>query len=251
MASGKFVARFLLLLLGFLLMSVRPGQADDEPAGKIIRGSATILTIRVTELPVHDKSYGKSRLEISGGGNTPQRTHEIEGVWHSAGFQTATKVFVLFGEFEMGAWLPITSIAYIDEKTGSLRYSKAAPDDWYAFSAIPSNDTRYIVFAGGKQLWVLQTESDVMKGAGRTPQPPPQTDDFCTSAIKDSDRAKEWTWGDTCADGSLKMDAGIITFPARDTLKVSYGNDTFQKRSPKRSVRLIDLTTLFSKKQGH
>jgi len=236
-------------LLSALLAVAQPGFPADETPAAVTMGAATTLAIRVAEAPVHDRSFGKTRIELSGIGKETIKKHEIEGMWRAAGFQTRTKEYVLLGEFGMGAWLPITSIAYLDERTGSLRYSTALSDGWYAFAAVSSKDMKYIAFAGGRRLWVLHTATDSMKSAGRTPQPPPVTEDFCLSSIRNSERLGEWTWGDICVDGYLEMDPGIITFASEDTLKVSYGKDSFEKRSKKRTTKTIDLQALFSGKK--
>lgn len=209
----------------------------------------TYIEVFVTERPVYDKSSGQTLIEIvSEKDGQLVESFALEGVWHDLGYLKEKKRYVLAGEFQTGAWSPLRKLAYIDEEF-VLKYSKAFPEHWMAFAAIPGSNLKYIAFVGQEEVTVLNAETDTLKVVGRSPSPPPVDKDLCWDSIKTSGQAAgRWEWGNFCADGYTEMDEGIITFPAEDVLLISYGRDTYKKRAAKRSYKKINLKKLFSKK---
>ncbi|MBI3813325.1 MAG: hypothetical protein HY279_02515 [Nitrospinae bacterium] len=206
----------------------------------------TYIEVFVTERPVYDKSFGETLIEVvSEKDGQLIESFELEGVWHEMGYAPEKKRYVLAGEFQTGAWSTLKELAYIDEEF-VLKYSKAVPEHWMAFAAIPSSNLKYIAFVGQEDVTVLNVETDTLRVAGRSPAPPPVDKNLCWDGIKISGQAAvRWEWGNFCADGYTEMDKGIITFPSEDVLLISYGRDTYKKRAAKRTYKKINLKKLF------
>lgn len=239
---GLLIEKLFLVITVFLFLS---GLSYIAEAGS----GDTYIEVFVTERPVYDKSFGKTLIEIvSEKDGQLVEAFALEGVWRDLGYMQGKKLYVLAGEFQTGAWSPLKKLAYIDEEF-VLKYSKAVPEHWMAFAAIPSDNLKYIAFVGQEEVTVLNVETDTLRVAGRSPLPPPVDMDLCWEGIKTSGQAaSRWQWGSFCADGYTEMDEGIITFPSEDVMLISYGRDTYKKRAVKRSYKKINLKKLFSKK---
>lgn len=233
--------RLFLVLAVFLL-----GLSHIAEAGI----GDTYMEVFVTERPVYDKSFGQTLIElVSEKDGQLVESFILEGVWHDLGYMPEKKRYVLAGEFQTGAWSLLRKLAYIDEEF-VLKYSRAFPEHWMAFAAIPGSNLKYIAFVGQEEVTALNVETDTLRVAGRSPLPPPVDKDLCWDGIKTSGQAtSRWQWGNFCADGYTEMDEGIITFPSEDVMLISYGRDTYKKRAAKRSYKKINLKKLFSKHQ--
>ncbi len=249
----RLLSRSKILLAATLLLSSCTLLNKNTPS-KLILGKNLALQTLVLETPEYDGSYGKTKISIySVPDNKKTKDFVLEGIWHCLGYITSRKSFFLVGEFQEGACLPLTKIKYLSEDNyevtdSKYRYNAIKGDNdplsWNALTAVPSEDLKYIAFVGdlGKantRLIVLNTDKDLMTVLGDPPAPPPISDPYWQKeALRQS--PDNWVWDFPCVDGYVEMDNGIIRFN-KDTLSVSYGNDTVIKRSGKRKTKTWKL----------
>jgi len=229
-----------------LAASAPDGSNDGSKDGWTV-GQAARVRVDVKEKPRHDLSDGASVMRLEG---LPDHraivTKTMEGTWRVLAYVPSAHLFVLGGQFEVGAWLPLNVISYLDEKTGALRPARHN-EDWMALAAVPSADGRFIAFVGARadeyfRLELLDTVNDALYELGQPPAPPPDPQTVTKG------EGHEWDWGDPI-DGVTEMDPGIITFPDDHTLRVSFGHDTFRERAKRRTVRTWDLRQVVAKRR--
>ncbi|MBI5489415.1 MAG: hypothetical protein HY905_18930 [Deltaproteobacteria bacterium] len=219
-----------------------PGRAIAYSPSPWLEGSVSRLRSGLVEAPQHDGSFGKTRfeLEATDGSDRPPWRRDLEGQWTVLGYSPVRHAYVLGGQFEKGAWLPLDDLRYLKERTGSLLPSRLSGREWIALAAIPSPTLRYVALIarvdGQPQfrLHVLDLEKDEIAEVGPAPAPPP-TDFKCDPP------PQPHQWGDE-VDGLVEMDAGIIVFSADERrLTASYGDDTCAARSAQRTTREWNL----------
>ena len=247
-ARSLFVLGASLATLLAALLVCAPAEAGKPLAwarhSRSCRSSPnTTIELKVTKLPKYDGESGVTRLMVNtrGGGSSVWKG-ELEGLWRCLGFSRQRGAYILGGEFQQGAWLPVRKIKYLDESTHQLRDSRANGRNWLALSSEDSADGRYIALVGqmqGKEdfvVFVLDTARDRMRTVGKAPAPPPLPDEI------DGLSGGRWAWGDIY-DGYVLMDRGIISF-RNGNLVVSYGRDGPKGRSPKRQTKTWSLEQL-------
>jgi hypothetical protein len=218
-------------------------RADDG----WVKGATARLKIEVKERPRHDVTDGSVALRLEAlADHKAIAAKTMEGTWRALAYVPAAHLFVLGGQFEVGAWLPLNNISYLDEATGALRPARHN-EDWLALAAVPSPDGRFIAFVGALgdhyfRLEVLDTVNDGLYELGQPPAPPPDAHPVAKTS------SGEWDWGDPI-DTVTEMDPGIITFPDDHTLRVSYGRDTPAGRAPKRTAKSWDLRQVIAKRR--
>jgi hypothetical protein len=196
---------------------------------------------------MHDGSYGAARLELQAvADRRPILTKKLEGSWRVLAYVAARRAFLLGGQFETGAWLPLDDLEYVDEATGAMTRSRVTADgNWIAFAVVPGPDGRFVAaigeyradqaFGAGRfRLQVLDAENDALHDLGRPPAPPPNED-----PPDDDDRGR-WQWGDP-VDGMVQLEPGILTFVDPHTLRATYGADGWKRRAPRRTARTWNL----------
>lgn len=230
-------------VLSWVLLSLMcwPLQARAEA----LVGTRTTLSVTPLAMPKEDGPAGQTTLELKPSAGGSAKVRVLDGLWVGLGFAKERKAYVLAGQFQRGAYLPITTVEYLGETGGPPRGSKCCGDGWMALAAVPGPGTRYIVFVGGEdgtvnELQVLDTLRDRMKTLGAPPLPPPLPRAEWSSA-----EGQSWQWGGYGSDGLTPFDPGIIRFVGQDVLRVSFGSDTFRRRSKKRAVRTWKLSALF------
>jgi hypothetical protein len=194
---------------------------------------------------MHDGSYGAARLELQAVADRRTiLTKKLEGTWRVLGYVAARRAFLLGGQFETGAWLPLDDLEYVDEASGTMSRSRVTADgNWIAFAVVPGPDGRFVAavgeyradqaFGAGRfRLQLLDAAKDALFDLGRPPAPPPQEEP--------PEEPGRWQWGDP-VDGVVEMDPGIITFVDARTLRVSTGADTWKRRGQRRQIRSWDL----------
>ena len=217
----------------------------DDPWTK---GTSGRLRIQAIEAPRHDGSFGAARLELQAlADHRVLLSQQLDGEWQILAYVPSTRTFVIGGQFETGAWLPLDEIRYVDETVGAMRMSRYDGGTWIAFAAVPGPDGRFIVFVGESRpdrafeggrfrLQVLDTARDALCDLGRPPAPPPLSEDDASEFEPD----EGWDWG-APVDGLVQMDPGIMTFSDPHTIRVSYGADTIKRRAGRRHQRSWDL----------
>lgn len=201
-------------------------------------GASVRLRITVLEAPVHDGAAGRSRLDLETPDGKQVAERDLDGVWRCVAWARDAKRFVLAGAFEVGAWLPVVEVRYLDEH-GALTPSRALPEGWLAMAAVPSASGRWVAWVGtsdakrGFALMALDTLDDKLTVLGKPPAPPPG------AALADG---AAWDWGDP-VDGFVELDAGILTFDGDRALIASYGRDSAKKRGAPRTQRRFGLST--------
>jgi len=207
-------------------------------------GATARLRVVQTKPAAHDGSYGSARVELQALGDRRQiLSKEIEGTWRVLAYAPAAHAFVVGGQFEMGAWLPLDAVDYVDEATGAIRAARFAQGSWLAFAAVPGPNGRFVAFvgkwgrnadaAGRFRLQVLDVAADALYDVGPAPAPPP--DSFYAE-----ERRRRCDWGDPI-DGVVALDEGIVRFVDDHTLRVSYGADSCLKRAARRREQSWDL----------
>jgi hypothetical protein len=232
-----------------ILFSLYFGLSGFSHAEKVA-GKTVVLQTKVIEQLEYDGSPGKTRINGSPLLGTKQtKSFELEGIWHCLGYVTSRKSFLLVGQFQEGAWVPLTKIKYLSEDDFKITDSKykynypknqKQPAGWEALAVVPGENLRYVAFVGnldwGKtQLMVLDTEKDLIKILGDPPAPPPITDSALKKEAQKQVQGK-WGWDSLLVGGYTQMDKGIITFKD-GVIYASYGKDTVLKRAKKRTVK--------------
>jgi len=225
-----------------------PSDLHPSVDGPWTVGTSGRLRIQATEAPRHDGSFGAARLELQAlADHRLVLSKQLEGEWQILAYVPSARTFVIGGQFETGAWLPLDEIRYVDETIGAMRMSRYDGGTWIAFAAVPGPDGRFIVFVGQSRgdrafeggrfrLQVLDTIKDALYDLGRPPAPPPVNEDDASAF----DPHVGWDWG-APVDGVVQMDPGIITFSDAHTIRVSYGADTIKRRAGRRRQRSWDL----------
>jgi hypothetical protein len=228
-------------------------MAQENDISKIIIGKHSNLQTFVTENLAYDGTAGKTKISIIGSDKKILKNIFLDGIWHCLGYVANRKCFLLVGEFQVGAWLPLTKIKYLSEVNFKIVDSKYFykwpknqndPSGWTGVCAYPSENLKYVAFVGSLdndeiKLMVLNTDKDSMEVLGEAPAPPPISDPhWQKEALRQC--PGEWQWDFPCVDGYVEMDNGIIKFN-KDTLTVSYGHDTVIKRSIKRKIKVWSL----------
>lgn len=231
-----------------------PFLEEPHEPGPWVDGHFGRLRLRTLRSPRHDADYGATAIEqetpAPGGGARKVVKTEKEGLWRVIAYLDDIGAYLLGGLFERGAWLPLDTLVYVDERTGVWRESYVDRTRWMAMAAVPSAHGRFVAFVADPQgtsfeLEVLDTRTDTMVHLGKAPAPPPLEKDDRDLCPAGGGRDL-FTWGEG-TDGFVDMDAGIITFPDDHTLAVSYGADRCRGRSRSRHVRRWDLPTAFSR----
>ncbi len=212
-----------------------------------VTGQTARVRVDVKERPRHDGSEGSVAVRLEAlADHRAIVAKTMDGAWRVLAYVPSAQMFVMGGQFEVGAWLPLNVISYLDEKTGAVRQARHN-EDWMALAAVPSPDGRFIAFVGARadesfRLQVLDTVNDALYQLGLPPAPPPDPNPMPRSSTG------EWDWGDPI-DGVTEMDPGVITFPDDHTLRVTYGRDTWRGRAPQRKARAWDLRQVVAKQR--
>jgi len=228
-----------------MLAAVLAGEARGDEGW--VRGETARLRVDVKEQPRHDVSNGAAVMRLERlADHHAILTKTMEGTWAVLAYVPSAHMFVVGGQFEVGAWLPLDVISYVDEKDGAIRQARHN-EDWMALAAVPSPDGRFIAFVGARgdeyfRLQLLDTVNDALYELGQPPAPPPDPQ----TTVKGE--GHEWDWGDPI-DGVTQMDPGIISFPDDHTLRVSFGRDTFRARAKHRTTRSWDLRQVVAKRR--
>ena len=177
-------------------------------------------------------------------------THDLGGSVGCLAYLRARHEYVLGVVGAMAAWRPLGDIFYLNERSGTLKPSRALPEwsehegSWCAFAASASEDGRFIVFVSNYddqvRLEVLDTRSDCLLRIGRPPLPPPST-----WAQENVTKRYDFTWGaaEAGTDGFIGMDPGVLVWRGH-VLAASYGKDGPIKRARARTTKRWQLDKL-------
>jgi hypothetical protein len=185
-----------------------------------------------------DESIGQTQFVLTNTNGTKQLNKTVEGRWFCLGFNKTTNTYLIGGVFQIGAWLPLGSIQYLNEAKNSFEPSAFDRLSYLANAAVVSPKGRYIAFIGGQQstgkLYVLDTQTDNIKKLGVAPAPPPVDNDAFSSE-------EPFEWGTGWADGYVEIETNILHFKSENVLQVSYGKDTPHARAKKRQIRTFKI----------
>ncbi|MCL5992502.1 MAG: hypothetical protein M1419_10455 [Bacteroidetes bacterium] len=235
MKGIKSFITFLILLFN-ILISVELLSYDETANSITCNGVSTYLEIKILSYPKYDKSPGETLLTLhSVKDSSILKEHKLEGNWHCIGYNIQDKKYILGGMFQVGAWLPMCEIRYLDEDNYELKPSRINNTDWFSFISVPDESGKYLALIGKYDekymvMYVLNTVTDRVQVLGKPPQPPPVDSSF----INDDMLKESWQWGCAYADGFTEMDNGIIVFEKNDKLRVSIGKDSPLRRAVKR-----------------
>ena len=235
MMGIKSFKTFLILLFNALI-SVELLSFDETTNSFACYGASTYLEIKILSYPKYDKSPGETLLKLHfSKDSSVLKEYKLEGIWHSIGYNLHEKKYIVGGLFQVGAWLPMCEIRYLDETSYEMKSSRINKTDWFSFIAVPDELGKYMALIGKYDekymvLYVLNTITDRVQILGKPPQPPPVDSSF----INDDMLKETWQWGNSYADGFTEMDDGIIVFENNDRLRVSFGKDSPLRRAVKR-----------------
>jgi|GEM_PF-1670886 hypothetical protein len=226
-------------------------------------GDATFLQTRLLKHAQYDGDDGRTEITVlSKVEHKRLKKLRWKGVWHCVGYIRSSQAFLLVGEFQVGAWLPLTKIRYLSAEGNEAidsrcqrNYPKSQEElgGWMGFSVIPNDDLSFISFIGcfegsAMSLMVLDAQKDELKVLGAAPAPPPISDPYWLKEVQRMiAEDHEWAWGGPGADGYIPMDDGVIVYKD-DKLIVSYGDDTPVRRAVKRTYKTWDLNKVFGEK---
>jgi len=224
-------------VLGLLLLGA--AARADEACSSL----ETELRVVATRAPRHDADYGAAGIELrSRDGRKLREPIPEEGVWRCLGYAPGIHSYVLGGILEVGAWLPLDRVVYLNERTFAIKESTMSSAGLTAMASVVGPGTRFIAFVASHadadfKLYALETATDRWKILGAPPAPPPLKDPALDSGDGEAGWARD--------EGTIDVDPGIIVFRSDHVLRVSYGDDTKTARSPKRTVKEWDLQKLF------
>jgi len=166
------------------------------------------------------------------------KAEALSSEWRCLGYAAADGRYLLGGIGPSGAWRPLTSLRYLDEKTGELLPSVLDKHYFVVAVAIVSPQGRYVAFLGGHvsvQLYLLDTRRNTLrKLADDVPLPPPDRQ------ARETCRGIPFAWGECWGDRYMELERDVLAFESETRLRVSYGADTPKRRAAKRRVRYFD-----------
>lgn len=230
----EIIARFIVPFSILIALFATPASGEERIKGT--RSTLHITSTKTPSVPKLDQSIGRTKITLR---SEPQGdvllTEELEGNWFCFGFNTTSRAYIIGGIRQVGAWLPLASILYVNEDDRSVKRSSFVRRDHIALSATASPSVRYIVFIDPEGLSVLDTKRDTIKKLGKAPLPPP------SEFAADSCEGQDFEWGGCGNDGYVELDAGILRFLSDNELEVSYGKDGPKTRAKKRWVKRYKL----------
>jgi hypothetical protein len=225
--------------------SFQPDAEQDAgwSLGRVSRARA--VAVRAAR---YDRDAGVSRIELeplAGSGLAPL-SREEDGVWVPLGYVEAAGAHVFGGAFQRGAWLPLVALAFLDERTGAWRPSRASGTDFIAMAAVAGPRGRFFAFVASPagqsfEVAVFDPLADAFARAGEAPAPPP------LGPHGDCPSDGRYTWGEG-VDGFVRLDAGVIDFADERTLVLRYGDDSCLRRASTRRERRVDVLELFARR---
>ncbi len=209
----------------------------------------TTLDIRLLRSPRHDGDAGSTLVRLIRAADSAVISADtLAGAWHLLGHDSLGRRYLLGGAFQMGAWLPLRALAFVNAATGAITRSTALAGR-YALAAVSRCDGRYVALVGAEDglsamhvlAWDTQRDTIAVLQA-RVPGPPPLRD----AAEVDMFRSNglPYAWGSPPWDGFTPMD-GALRFRADGRLVVTGGGDTPYRRARGARARLLDLSRIF------
>jgi hypothetical protein len=199
----------------------------------------------LVERATHDGSYGRTRVIVETDTHPDQQViHELTGCYQILAYSVSADSFVLGGTFETGVFMFMDVLLQVDARDGSLRRSRYKLP-LHAVSAVASTDGEHLALLGAPgwhdsapRLWIYRPALDALYGPlGAAPAPPPSS--FAC------DHPKPSRWLDLMGEeGYQTLEPGIVSFPASNRLRVSYGADTCRARAQRRRIQEWDLSLL-------
>ena len=233
-------------------------SVDDEDASTTAghRGRWGRCTSAVSQLTIEtsgeqryddDTEVAQIKLRTAQG---KRYTTDLGGNVGCLAYSESTHKYVLGAIGQIGAWLPLREIWYLDEITGALDQSKALPawsenrGSWCAFAAVANQDGRFVVFVSDydseRALDVLDTKEDRLIRIGEPPLPLPSS-----WARENVTRRIDFAWGmaEAASDRFIRIDPGILVWHGH-VLEASYGKDRPSKRAKPRTTKRWDMDAL-------
>jgi hypothetical protein len=223
----------------WLVLAAVPGGAPPAPCAV---GTRTTLAVQVLSRPQiarHDESIGDDRLVLRGPDGKTLFSQELkDGHWMCLGFDRVKGRYVVGGYQEQGTWLVLGPVLYLAEGGKRLEDSDFSRKEFMAMSSLTSPSGRYVAFVGGvgvlDALYVLDTETDMIRKLGKAPAPPPLGDDDFTCD-------EPFGWGSCWVGAYTTLEPDVLRFEGDDTLVVTRGHDTAKRRSSKRTTQRYKL----------
>lgn len=254
--------RFFVLMLA-LALSVLPvaSQAplkkpeDTRSSPDTYQGANTVLSLQ-TEMngmrhEGHD--WGKSSISLRSKTGKVLLSKEIADNYTCLGYSTARHAYILQTLGERISYRVVVAFSYVPEVKADLFYFNsftgvgkyvASPE-----GIVPGPQLRYIAFVGqhkgavddSRRLYALDTKRDKVILVGKAPDPPPFGVDE-VKRLKELGRSvdpMDWDW--MMMQSYSKLEPTICRFISTNVLQVSYGKDSWRRRSKKRQVRRYTL----------
>lgn len=260
-ATQMSIKRFLSLILA-LALTVLPvaGQSvkkpgDTRPSPHTYQGANTVLSLQ-TEMngmrhEGHD--YGKSTISLKSKTGKVLLSKEIADNYTCLGYSTARRAYILQTLGERISYRVVVAFSYVPEVKADVFYFNSFTGvEKYVASPegiVPGPQLRYIAFVGQDKgavddswrLYVLDTKRDKVILLGKAPDPPPFGADE-VKLFKDQGRnvdPMDWNW--MMMQSCSELEPTVCRFISANVLQVSYGRDSWRRRSKKRQVRIYTL----------
>jgi hypothetical protein len=224
--------------------------------------SGTELVIEQTRatMPQHDVDLGRTKITLRKDGKSLVEA-TVSELWECLTYLPSTHRFVLTSTNEHGVKVTLRALVYLDVAQATFVDSVFDSLQFEASSSLLGPDGHYLALIGVRSknqkeraaLFALDLLHDKLALLGPAPAPPPFSKEeletvrmnamhAMSKEAQESGDYVEMSYGwDAPERMYTEPDQKLFHFADPSTLEVSYGNDTYAKRSAKRRVRRFDL----------
>ena len=216
-----------------------------------VDGATTTLEVEQTiaRVPRHDVDLGRTRLLLRNRATKAVLFDEtFNELWECLGYNPRTRRYLIISKNEHGVKVTLRGLVYVDENKAAFIDSVFGKDQFHAVSSLYEPTGGILALIGWKdtetgrnapvRLYAFDTTTDVLVELGPPPAPPPLTAEDLKYPM-----AREMLGPWIAPERHYtELDPTIWRFTSPTTLEVSYGRDTFRKRSPRRTIKRFDLT---------
>ncbi|CAN5658772.1 hypothetical protein BH10CYA1_BH10CYA1_56140 [soil metagenome] len=217
-------------------------------------GDSTTLSIAtdMTGMRHDGNDYGKTIVSLRSKGGKVFFSQEINDNFECLGYGRTRRAYILQTEGERISYRVVVAFSYLSELQPKICNFDSFVGEYIAAieAVVPSPDLRYVVFVGQKKsspdkwrLYALDTKYDRIQLIGKAPDPPPFLSDEIESVksmcSEGNAMPSHWNW--MMMHSSAHLEPAVCRFVSNNVLQVSYGRDSWARRSKKRLIRRYTL----------
>jgi hypothetical protein len=209
-------------------------------------GASTYLECETTRArtPQHDVDLGRTTLILRSRDGRELLRETVAEIWECLGFDARTRRYVLVSKNEHGTKVTLRALVYLDEDQKTFQDSAFDREEFEAVAALPGPEVRFLALIGAPsasdkpyELYALDLDRDALRRLGPPPAPPP----LPVEDLSGGDSTAElWPW-ESPDRWFTELEAGVWSFVDARTLRVSYGQDTRERRAKKRKPKTWKL----------